>query len=108
MRIDLTTSGLEQPENSKAGRARQSGTTSNQASASASASTAESAGVDRTQFSFDRTRVQTLAALALAAPEIRQTKVAGLGQAISNGEYSVDAGKVADAMTAEFSGPSFR
>jgi flagellar biosynthesis anti-sigma factor FlgM len=106
MRIDLTTSGLEQPENSQAGRARQSGTTANQGSASAS--TAASAGVDRTQFSFDGTRVQTLAAQALAAPEIRQTKVAGLGQAISNGEYSVDAGKVADAMTAEFSGASSR
>jgi len=97
MRVDLTTSGLEQPENSKLGRAGQSRAATNQSSANAS----ESAAVDHTQFTFDGTRIQSLAAQALAAPEIRQAKVASLGQAIGNGEYSVDAGKVADAMTAE-------
>lgn len=108
MRVDLTTRGLEQPETSKPGRAGQSRAAAKQTSASASARASASMAVDRTQFSFDGTRVQSLAAQALAAPEIRQAKVVSLGQAISNGEYSVDAGKVADAMTAEASGGSFR
>lgn len=108
MRVDLTTGGLQQPENSKPGRAGQSGTAANQSSASAGASAAASTAVDRAQFSFDQARIQSLAAQALAAPEIRQAKVAALGQAIGNGEYSVDAAKVADAMTAELSGASFR
>ncbi len=112
MRIDPTTSGIEQPDNSKTGRAGQPANQSNQANAraaaSAGASTGASATIDRTQFSFDQARVQTLESQVLAAPEIRQAKVSSLEQAIGSGGYSVDAGKVAEAMTAEFSAASFR
>ncbi len=105
MRIDLTSSGLGQPESSKPARPRQTETAANDARGSAGASA--SASVDRTRFSFDQTRVQSLESQALAAPEIRQAKVASLGQDISSGNYSVDPAKVADAITSELAGASF-
>lgn len=112
MRINPTTSGIEQQDNNKTGRAGQPANQSSQANASAAAITGANSGasasIDRTQFSFDQARVQTLQSQALAEPEIRQAKVSSLGQAIGSGGYSVDAGKVADAITAEFSGASFR
>jgi len=60
--------------------------------------------VDQTRFSFDQTRVQALEAQVLAQPEIRQAKVQALQQAIGNGEYSVSAGQVADAMASDLGG----
>jgi flagellar biosynthesis anti-sigma factor FlgM len=71
------------------------------ANGNASAATDNSSGVDQTSFSFDQARVQSLATQALAAPEVRQEKVAPLQQAIANGDYQVDPGKVADAIAAE-------
>ena len=64
--------------------------------------------VDRTQFSFDQSRVRSLASQALATPEIREAKVSALGQAIASGGYSVEPGKVAEAMTAELAGAGIR
>lgn len=60
-----------------------------------------SSGLDQTRFSFDQTRVQSLAAHVLAQPEIREAKVKSLQQAIGNGEYSVPAKQVADALVSE-------
>ena len=74
MRVDFTTFGLEPPEPGK------------------------------TRFSFDQTRVQSLEAQVLAQPEIRAAKVQSLQQAIGNGNYSVPASQVADAMVGELSG----
>jgi flagellar biosynthesis anti-sigma factor FlgM len=108
MRVDLTSRGVEQPENSKTGRGGQtgaSGTTASSASSSASSSTSSSTlGPDQTRFSFDHIRVQSLEAQVLAQPEIRQAKVQALQQAIGNGEYSVSAGQVADAMASDLGG----
>jgi flagellar biosynthesis anti-sigma factor FlgM len=108
MRVDLTSRGVEQPENSKTGRGGQtgaSGTTASSASSSASSSTFSSTlGLDQTRFSFDHIRVHSLEAQVLAQPEIRQAKVQALQQAIGNGEYSVSAGQVADAMASDLGG----
>ncbi|MGA3194167.1 MAG: flagellar biosynthesis anti-sigma factor FlgM [Terriglobales bacterium] len=109
MRINPTAGGLEQPGSSNAGRAGQSKAAASQASAgggAAGASTEANANADRTQFSLTPSRVQALAAQALGAPEVRASKVASLGQAIGSGGYSVDAARVADAITTELA--SFR
>jgi flagellar biosynthesis anti-sigma factor FlgM len=99
MRTDLTTNGLQQPQNTGTERAAK-GTAGNQTGATAEASTAG----DRANFSFDPARIGALTAQALAAPEIRQAKVASLAQAIRSGGYMVDATRVASAMAAEWSG----
>lgn len=96
MRIDLTTLAPEPSEQGKPGRAGQS---DNAASAASIGS-----GQDRTSFSSDPTRVQTLAAQVLAEPDIREAKVQSLQQAISNGEYSIPASRVADALASEYGG----
>jgi flagellar biosynthesis anti-sigma factor FlgM len=96
MRVDFTTSGLEPPEKSTTGRA------GNAAGAGTEASSIS--GVDQTRLSFDKTRVQSLEAHVLAQPEIREAKVQSLQQAIGNGEYSVPASLVADALVSEHGG----
>ena len=84
MRINPTTSGIEQQDNNKTGRAGQPANQSSQANASAAAITGANSGasasIDRTQFSFDQARVQMLQSQALAEPEIRQAKVSSLGR----------------------------
>ncbi len=57
-----------------------------------------SADVDRTTFQSGPSNVRSLVTAALASPEIRQDKVDSARQAISDGTYKFDAGKVADAM----------
>jgi flagellar biosynthesis anti-sigma factor FlgM len=96
MRVDFTTFGLEPPEKGKTGRAGQT-----EAAGTGASSTS---GVDQTRFSFDQTRVQSLEAHVLAQPEIREAKVRSLQQAIGNGEYSVPASRVADALVSELGG----
>jgi len=102
MRVDFTTSGLEPPEKSMTGRAGHAEHAATGAAAGAEASSAS--GVDQTRFSFDQTRVQSLEAHVLAQPEIREAKVQSLQQAIGNGEYSVPASQVADALVSELGG----
>jgi len=103
MRIDLTSGGLQGPETSQTGRAGQAANQSSGAGGtSANPGAGTATGEDRVQFSSAQTRVAALTAQALGAPEVRQAKVDALGQAIGNGEYAVDAGKVADAMAAEY------
>jgi len=110
MRVDFTTFGVEPPENSKPGRAGQAGngTTAaadNAASTAASGNASSGApGLDQIRFSFDQARVQSLQAQVLAQPEIREAKVQSLQQAIDNGEYSVPASHVADALVSDLSG----
>ncbi len=105
MRVDLTSRGVEPPENGKTGRGGQtgaSGTSGSSASSNSSNNSASSTlGLDQTRLSFDHTRVQSLEAQVLAQPEVRQAKVQSLQQAIGNGEYSVSAGQVAAAMASD-------
>lgn len=98
MRVDFTNLGLEPPDKSKPGRAGQTGT-ADTAGVSGNVSTGTTA--DRTRFSFDQTRVEALNAQALAAPEVRQAKVEPLQAAVAEGSYTVDSGKVAEAIVAE-------
>jgi len=102
MRIDPRNFGAESPAQ-KSGGTGQTGASAGvgSSSLSGSAATTSATNADSVRFSFDQARVQSLAEQALAAPEVRQQKVAALQQAIAGGTYSVDAGKVADAMVAE-------
>jgi len=108
MRIEFTNLGLEPPEKSKPGRAAQAGTAASPPAASERTSDNASVGVDSARFSFDQARVAALQAQALAAPEVRPEKVAGLQQTVGNGDYTVDASKIADAIAAELSGGRIR
>ena len=96
MKINFTRFGLEQSDNSKTGRAGQI--------EAAATGVGGTAGLDQTSFSLDQTRVQSLKTEVLAEPEIREAKVRSLQQAIGNGEYSVPANKVADALINELRG----
>ena len=107
MTVDFTTSGVESPDTGKTGRAAQAGGSGNAAGnapASTFSSPSSASSLDQTPFSFDQTRVQSLQAQALAQPEIREAKVQSLQQAIGNGEYSVSASQVADAMITALGG----
>lgn len=108
MRIDFSSNGLPQTESTAGAEAN--ATAGKPASAAEASSTAEagSSAADRANFSFDSARVESLTAQALAAPEVRQAKVASLSQAIGGGAYQVDAAKIAGAMAAEWSGGDFR
>ena len=100
MRIDLTSSGLQQTENAGSQKAGQRGAAAAETQATGKAGTAG----DSTQFSFDQTRIQSLAGQALSAPEIRAAKVSSLADAISTGAYRVDPAKVAGAIISAYSG----
>ncbi|MGA2979056.1 MAG: flagellar biosynthesis anti-sigma factor FlgM [Terriglobales bacterium] len=109
MRVDFTNFAVEPPDKGNTGRAGQTGDAGSGATSSTTGSTSSSAssgtsGLDQTRFSFDQTRVQSLEAQVLAQPEIREAKVQSLQQAIGNGEYSVPASRVADAMVSELGG----
>ena len=56
---------------------------------------------DQTSLSLDTIGISALAAKAMQMPEIRQDKVEALRQAVRQGQYQVDANKVADAMLGE-------
>jgi flagellar biosynthesis anti-sigma factor FlgM len=88
------TNFAELPDSGKTNRAGQAGS-----SATTGASTAT--GTDQTSFTFDPSRVQTLAAQVIAQPEIRDAKVQSLQQAIGNNNYSVSAGQIADALASD-------
>jgi len=108
MRVEFTNLGLEQPEKSKPGRAAQTGTAASPPVAGENSNDQASAGLDSTRFSFDQARVAALETQALAAPEVRQEKVAALQQAVDNGNYTVDPSKVADAIAADLGGDRIR
>jgi flagellar biosynthesis anti-sigma factor FlgM len=101
MRVDYTTFGTEPPDNSKTGRAGH--TEAGETAASNSLNDSNISGVDQANFSSAQRQVQTLQAQVLAQPEVREAKVQSLQQAISNGNYSVSAGQIADAVVSEFS-----
>jgi flagellar biosynthesis anti-sigma factor FlgM len=61
---------------------------------------------DRTQFSFDQTRVRALQTQALAQPEVRQQRVDSLRQSVGKGEYAVSDSQVADAIIADLTSGS--
>jgi negative regulator of flagellin synthesis FlgM len=56
---------------------------------------------DRTTFQSDAKTVQSLVTQALATPDLRQGKIDAIKQSISNGTFTFDANKVADAIIAD-------
>ena len=54
---------------------------------------------DWTSFHSDSNAVRSLASQALSSPEVRQGTVDALRQSVSSGQYKVDAGKIADAIS---------
>lgn len=101
MRVDFTAFGVEPPDQGKTGRAGQS---VGNAATGASNAPGSASGADQASFSFDSTRVQSLEAQVLAQPEMRADKIQTLQQTIGDGNYSVAASQVADAMVRELSG----
>jgi len=98
MRVDLTTSGAGQTDHAstpRTGRGAATAQTSGQAE--------DPGSTDWAQFSFDQLRIRSLTAQALSSPEVRQAKVSSLAEAIGRGQYTVDAGKVADAIVSTYS-----
>ena len=61
-------------------------------------------GEDTATLSTDSAQVNALAAKALESALVRQDKIEALRQAIQNGEYKIDPGKIADAMLEQSSG----
>ena len=53
---------------------------------------------DKASLSVDTLSVSSLEAQALSAPQIRQDKVDALRQSIQNGDYKVEAEKIAQAI----------
>jgi negative regulator of flagellin synthesis FlgM len=53
---------------------------------------------DAATLSVDSTRVNSLVAKALDAPDIRADRVETLRQAVQSGEYKVDPAQIAEAM----------
>jgi len=103
MKVDQTTLGVELPESGKPGRAGNTGgaETANAPSGTSGAfsgSAANTSRVDQASFSFDQTRLQSLGAQVLAQPEIRDSKVQALQEAIGGGSYSIPPSQVADAL----------
>ncbi len=58
-------------------------------------------GGDTAQLSLDQARVQSLAAQVNALPEVRQEKVAALGQAVRDGRYQISPEQTAEAVISE-------
>jgi flagellar biosynthesis anti-sigma factor FlgM len=104
MRVDLTTSGAEPPENTKTARAGQAGGAQVGTGRTSNSTSSSTSGLDPTRFSFDRSRVQSLEAQVLAQPEVRAAKVQALRQAIGQGDYSVPPSQVADALVGDLAG----
>ena len=62
---------------------------------------ASGSSADGATFSAGSASVGSLEARALASPEIRTDRVEALRNAINNGSYQIDPGKIADAMLNE-------
>ena len=61
--------------------------------------TTQAAAQDWTSFHSDSTSVQSLTSQALNSPEIRQGTVDALRQAVSSGQYQLDATRIATAIS---------
>ena len=59
---------------------------------------------DETELSADLKKVQELKTQLATMPEVRQERVQQLKNAISDGTYEVDSGKIADAMITDLAG----
>jgi flagellar biosynthesis anti-sigma factor FlgM len=61
---------------------------------------------DQTQLSASQSRVQDLKGELTGLPDVRQDRVAALQQAITNGSFRASDQQLADAILADFFGPT--
>ena len=59
----------------------------------------QGAAQDWTSFQSDSNSVLSLTSQALSSPEVRQGTVDALRQLVNSGQYQVDAGKIAEAIS---------
>ena len=67
--------------------------------ASSEQTSTQGAAQDWTSFQSDSNSVLSLTSQALSSPEVRQGTVDALRQLVNSGQYQVDAGKIADAIS---------
>ena len=72
-----------------------------QVSANGASASGVAGGEDRTTFTSDTQSLSSLVKAAMGSPELREDKVASLQQAVSNGTYQLDPGKIAASMIDE-------
>jgi flagellar biosynthesis anti-sigma factor FlgM len=101
MRVEFTTFELESLGETTTGSACESRTTGISADQASNRASRSISNFDQTGFSLDPSQLQSLETQVLAQPEIRRAKVRSLQRAIGNGEYSVPADRVADALVSE-------
>ncbi len=92
MRIDLNSSAASQISSEQDAK---------QVAANRTAKTAYAAHEDRTTLTSNSTSVQSLVSAAMQSPEVRQDKVDSLRQAVSSGQYKLDAGEIAGSIIDE-------
>ena len=72
-----------------------------QAGPRGSASAARADSEDHVTFSSESVSISSLTAKALQSPAVRQDKIDALRQAVTNGDYKIDAAKIASSMVDE-------
>jgi negative regulator of flagellin synthesis FlgM len=72
-----------------------------QAGPRVSASAARPDSEDHSTFSSESVSLSSLTAKALQSPAVRQDKIDALRQAVSNGNYKIEAAKIASSMVDE-------
>ena len=72
-----------------------------QVSANSGPASGVAGGEDRTTLTSDTQSLRSLVSAAMSSPEIREDRVASLQQAVSNGTYQLDPGKIASSMIDE-------
>lgn len=92
MRIDLYSSAASQIASDQ---------NTQQVAANSKAKVSQVANEDRATLTSDSTSVGSLVSAALKSPEVRQDKVDSLRQAVSSGQYKLDAGKIAASIIDE-------
>lgn len=70
-------------------------------SANAHGAASAGQGSDSASLSIDQVRVQALEAEVARYPEVRRDKVEALQQSIADGNFRIDAPKIADALMSE-------
>ncbi len=87
--------------NARLQQAQDSGEVASGSRGAAAAAAGGELGGDTAQLSLDQARVQSLAAQVNALPEVRQEKVAALGQAVRDGSYQISPEQTAEAVISE-------
>jgi flagellar biosynthesis anti-sigma factor FlgM len=75
---------------------------SQQVTAKGAAAAAQAGSEDRATFTSDPVSVKSLVTSALSSPEVRQSTVDSLKQAVSSGTYELNPSKIAASMVDDY------